>query len=88
MSDEVDPTIVVTMAWEILRKDRPMEMVFQPQSIFQLVGLIQLALRHPDLSDELLAVGARFVQAAREYFADCPTVLDVIERGEDPRQDV
>jgi len=58
-----------------------------PIDLFHLVGLVQLAGRHPELEASPTEAIARLVDAAREYFADCPTVLEVIRRGEDPEWD-
>jgi hypothetical protein len=82
-----DEEIINQMADEILRKPEPMEIVFEPGSVMQLSGLVQLALRHPDLPRESRAMGEGFLAGVREYFADSPTVLDVIFRGEDPNED-
>ena len=67
--------------------DRPMDIGFQPLTVFQLTGLVQLALRHPHVSPEPRATAGRFLAAVREYFADCPAVLDVVRRGDDPAED-
>jgi predicted nucleic acid-binding Zn-ribbon protein len=76
------------LAQEIFSKlAQPMEITFNPVTVFQLTGLLQLALRHPELTPELRATGARFVGAVCEYFADCPTILDTIRRGDDPAED-
>lgn len=69
-------------------EDRPCELVFPPDVLLRLVGLLQLAGRHPSLTpfhDETLH---EVIDAAREYFCDCPTVLEVIRRGDDPTEDV
>src|SRR4051794_41059755 len=49
--------------------------------VFQLVGLIQQSMRDPRLAPELNAVGERFLATARDFFADCPLVLDIMRRG-------
>jgi len=61
---------------------------YRPETVLQLVGLIQLALRHPAVTQAIRATGVRFIEAAREYFAACPAVLDVIRRGDDAREDL
>jgi hypothetical protein len=66
----------------------PMEITFRPFTALQLAGLLQLALRHPDVGAEHRETAWLFLAAAREYFADCPTVLTVLEAGDDPTQDV
>jgi hypothetical protein len=89
MADDDDATAIAeAMAHEIRAKVEPMEIHFQPLSVFQVTGLLQLALRHPELTPELRETGVRFVAAVREYFADCPTVLDVVQKGDDPAFDV
>ena len=85
MTDD-DALTADLLACEIADKV-PMELVLHPVTVFQLVGLLQLALRHPSLSGVSQAPAQRFISAAREYFFDCPTVLAVIERGDDPAQD-
>jgi hypothetical protein len=80
--------IAERLAVEIIEKaPTPMEIVLHPMSAFQLTGLLQLALRHPDVSPELRETAERFLAGVREYFADCPAVLDVVRRGDDPAED-
>jgi hypothetical protein len=86
MDDEVVVTARLLME-ELTRKTTPMELILQPASVLQLAGLIQLANRHPHISDANRAVAARWLTRMREYFADCPTVLDLLERGDDPQED-
>jgi hypothetical protein len=86
-----DDQIARTMAEEIadlVIKGRPMELVCHPLTVFQLTGLIQLALRHPGVTPELRETAERFLVGVREYFADCPTVLAVVRRGDDPAEDL
>jgi hypothetical protein len=66
----------------------PMAVAFRPITAFQIAGMLQLALRHPDLSGELRDTAWGFLDAVREYFADCPAVLTILEAGDDPTQDV
>jgi len=81
---------LVALAAEEMRRTAahgPAILVFESDQLFMLVGLLQLAGRHPDLSRANREIIADFVASAREYFADCPTVLDVMERGDDPQCD-
>jgi hypothetical protein len=85
-----DPETVFKLTQEMVGKmDRAhfMELVMKPDSAFHLVGLLQLALRHPDLPPVSRLLAHTFIDGAREYFADCPTILDVIRRGDDPGED-
>lgn len=66
----------------------PIGVMFLPASAFHLVGLLQLALRHPRISDASRAAAHLFVLAAYDdWFRDCPTVRAIIERGNDPQED-
>jgi hypothetical protein len=82
-----DEQIVRTMAREIQHKPTFMELALQPQSALQLAGVVQLALRHPQLQGVNRLAGERFLVGVRDYFADCPTVLEVLRRGDDPAED-
>jgi len=83
-----DDAIIAAMTDELRRKEEhPMELWLRPITVMQLTGLLQLALRHPEVGDENRATAERFLNGARQFFADCPAVLDVIRRGDDPSQD-
>jgi len=82
-----DDEIAAALAAEMERKTTPMEVVYHPATVFQLTGLLQLALRHPHVQATVGDAARRFIDGARQYFADSPTVLDVIEKGDDPAQD-
>jgi hypothetical protein len=85
-----DEQMVALMAEEVRAVTAtrgPAILALAPIDLFHLVGLVQLAGRHPELESVPAEAVAGFVEAAREYFADCPTVLEVIRRGEDPQFD-
>ena len=76
------------MAAELQACDDPL--IFGPIAPFealQLAGVLQLAQRHPNLSAAHRAIAAAVVETVREYFEGCPTILDVLDRGDDPTQD-
>ena len=79
--------IVAAMVAEIQQHEHPMTLVLRPQSVIQLVGLLQLALRHPGVSDDNRRMARMLIEHARGYFTGCPAILDVIRRGDDPRED-
>ena len=54
----------------------------------QLAGLVQLALRHPQTPETHRAAAELFLDAVRAYFVDCPTILEILRRGDDPAEDV
>jgi hypothetical protein len=66
----------------------PMDLLLRPESAFHLVGLLQLVLRHPELSDGSSRIARTFIAGVREYFSTCPNVVEVIDRGFDHSQDV
>jgi hypothetical protein len=83
-----DASLIKQMALEIARKGpHAMELVLRPESVLQLVALVQLAQRHPTLPATHHAFADRVLTAAREYFAECPGVLEAIRRGDDPAED-
>lgn len=84
---EVEHELAELMAVEIRDKDQTMDVSFAPLTVFQLTALLQLALRHPHVPPDLQHTADRFLLAVRAYFIDCPHVLDVIQRGDDPTQD-
>lgn len=61
---------------------RPMELLLQPASAFQLAALLQLALRHPGVPANLRELAARYLAGVRSYFADCPAILEALRRGD------
>jgi hypothetical protein len=65
----------------------PMELTLRPQTVLQLVGMLQLAMRHPQLGTINRSTAVTFIAGARAYFADAPTVLAVLDAGDDPSQD-
>jgi hypothetical protein len=81
-----DDEITQAMAREMATKGG-CEFHFSATSMLRAVGLLQLAARHPEISDEHQRFIRTFVEHARAFFADCPTVLAVIAKGDDPRQD-
>ena len=81
-----DRALTEAMADEMLRH-APLALTLRPESVFQLVALLQLACRHPLLSPSTRAFAREFIDHAHQYFADCPAVLAVLERGDDPAHD-
>jgi hypothetical protein len=75
------------MARELAAKAAPMEVVLAPVTVFQLTALLQVALRHPEMDGESFKTARRFIAGVCAYFDDCPTVLDIIRRGDDPSED-
>jgi len=82
-----DDDIVQALTEELQHKRAPLELVLQPASALQLAGLVQLATRHPACATSLATTAGAFLAGVREYFAECPMVLEVLRRGDDPRED-
>lgn len=82
-----DEELILNSAREVAGKVQPIEVVLQPQTLIQMVGMLQLSLRHPAITSVHVTVARRFIDGARQYFDDCPAVLELIARGYDPSQD-
>ena len=82
-----DDELVAAMAAEMITREAPLEVVLRPQSAFQLAGVIQLALRHPDLPETPRRTAEMFLEHVRAYFADLPACAEVLRRGDDPSED-
>lgn len=89
--DLTDEQAAALMAEEMraTARDGPAIIALDPLTALSLCGLLQLALRHPDMSHAAAHVDAarRFVDSIREYFAGAPTVLAIIDRGDNPQSD-
>lgn len=84
---ERDEDVIARLATEFADLP-PMELILRPETVMSLVGVVQLALRHPEFTEGAThAAALRFIDGARSYFAACPTALDVVRRGDDPRED-
>jgi hypothetical protein len=70
------------MSAEMADMDRPMELILRPHSVLILVALVQLALRHPSVDGRIRDMGETLVAASKEYFANCPTVVQTIQLGD------
>jgi hypothetical protein len=82
--------LLAQMATElrVLEEDGPLGLIVTPTRAFQLIGVLQLALRHPDLPDSARAAAEEMVESLSEIFTECPGICEVIARGNDPNQDV
>ncbi len=78
---EIDPDLLASLVEDLRAKRAPMELVLQASSALHLAGLIQLARRHPRLSDKDRATADRFLLGVVDYFWDCPAALEVLRRG-------
>jgi hypothetical protein len=80
---------VPLMIAEMQTRDEPLLLgPLNPLEALQLAGLVQLATRHPDMSAEHRMIAAALVDTVRGYFEGCPTILKVLDRGDDPAQDI
>lgn len=85
-----DPAVTVRFADEITARNRGGAALLELDALWflQIAGLVQLALRHPTAPESHRQAGAEFIDQAKVYFADCPTVLAILDAGNDPSQDV
>jgi hypothetical protein len=68
-------------------QDAELHLVIDSATALHLVGLLQLATRHPAVSAKSRAVVDGFITGAAEYFKTSPAVLEAIRLGADPRYD-
>ena len=79
-----DEELLAAMAREMEACEEPLTAVLRPSTALQLVGLIQLALRHPGVDGPSRRTGRMFVDHVRHYFRDhySLAVLEAIRRGD------
>jgi hypothetical protein len=84
-----DDELVAAMTAELEACEHPIEFVLRPSTALQLAGLLQLVLRHPHVDGPAALTGRTFIEHVRAYFRDhqAVAVLDVMWRGDDPRED-
>lgn len=85
-----DADILAALTAEILTLEaegEPMIIAFRPHTVFQLAGLLQLALRHPAVEKTNRETAQEFLASVREYFAESPAIRLVLDRGDDPTHD-
>jgi hypothetical protein len=89
MFPDSDDEAVAALAEELMRCERPIEVVLRPVSAFHLVAILQLALRHPHVPDDARRMGEMFIGHVRGYFEheQADTVVEAIRRGDDPTFD-
>lgn len=87
--EAIDAAILSTALLAFMRTHGPMELVLRAETVLELAAALQLAKRHPraDEHPTVLAAIERFLTGAREYFADCPPMLEALRQGDDPRYD-
>jgi hypothetical protein len=84
-----DAEWIVLLTDELTTRQQHGNLVIElpPIAVVQLAGLLQLARARPDLTPPFEATAAALLVMVRHYFADCPTVLDVLADGDDPTAD-
>jgi hypothetical protein len=60
----------------------PLTFELQPETALYLAGLLQLALRHPQLPPHSRDMARSLLESIREYFATAPTLCEVLRRGD------
>jgi hypothetical protein len=83
---DAEDQLAAKVVEEITMPQWTMELHLRPESVLILVGLVQLAMRHPEVtetdSQAVWIVARRFIEGARKYFAGCPAIIETIDRGE------
>jgi len=65
-----------------------LNLVMSPMEAFRLAGLVQLAMRHPQIGEDNFRAATWFVAHVKQHFAECPAVWHVLHMGDDPAHDV
>ena len=91
MTTKTDTELLTTAGEEVQRIALArLELLLDPSTVMTLVGLVQLALRHPQNAGAAAAGGREFVDGVREWFEflECPALVELVCRGESPSHDV
>lgn len=85
-----DERLVIAAAAEIKSVEQPLQINLEAASVLQLVAVLQLAIRHPQLPSSARSAAVAVIEGARAYFAAVGAIHTValIERGNDPAYDV
>ena len=83
-----DAQTLADMAEELQRLP-PLDVTIQPQSALQLVAILQLVKRHPNLPENIRDFADGIQAKISQYFIEnkAPTTLSVIRRGDNPDED-
>jgi hypothetical protein len=87
LARDAQQQFVRLMAEELQHKPEHLALMLRPQSALELAGVVQLALRHRGLQGTTRVAAERFLAGVKDYFHDCPAVLEVLRRGDDPSED-
>lgn len=83
---EQDPRLDMLVEWISTEGDAPILVRIPRQSALAIVGLVQLATRHPEISASMDEIAHEFVDAVVEQVPPC--VAEVMELGWEPAEDV
>ena len=83
-----DADLLDQLAEDFLHCQEMLHLAITPLTAFRLVGMLQLASRHRGPSADNREAVRWFIAHVRAHFAECPGVLEVIRRGDDPAHDV
>ena len=65
----------------------PCTIQWTPRALLHATALFQLAARHPNVDETHRIFIRTFVAQARDYFHACPSVLELLQRGDLPPED-
>lgn len=83
LTDEQIVALLVEELRAVAATNGPAILALPPDALFRLVAMVQLASRCTGVSPYNLEAAAQIVDSAREYFSSCPTVMEIINRGDD-----
>lgn len=79
-----DADLFPLAASELEGYEQPLEFVLRPSVALELAGLLQLALRHPDVATaatQSTRTAVTFIEHVRSYFVNAPAVREMLRRG-------
>jgi len=78
--------LIERMAEELSMAD-VLELRIAPLEAFRLAGLLQLATRHPAISEDNRRAALWFVAHVKAHLAEFGALTHVLQMGDDPRHD-
>lgn len=86
IAEKTDAQLGQLLEWIQTEGDSPILVNIPRQSALAVVGLVQLATRHPGISETMEAIAREFVDAVIRQVP--PGIGDLMDRGWDAQEDV
>lgn len=60
----------------LIKEDAAVQVTLAPDTALVVVGIVQMALRHPEITPPVAAVGRQFVDYVRQQLPDLAPIID------------